>query len=432
MQNSGHCDKAGAGGYNETTVVQTMDALVKQGLDKLGYKYLNLDDCWIAENRTKEGKITADPSRFPSGMAWLAAQAHSRGLKLGLYEAASLETCRQYPGSQGHEELDAATLAGFGADFVKLDSCGGDLGAKMKNESWPNQYLRWSKALNASGRQIVFSCSWAVYYDVCLMKHGNDVATCATAPYDQSTESYIADICHMWRYDDDLFPTWSDVSADGRGGGGVGDIIKKMGGVGWPTSGGDGGQNFTARYREATGPGAFNDPDFVVVGCPTDKPCEGFSPNDKIPLSDAEQRTQMSIWCMVQAPLIVGSDVRSLSPTALATLSNTDAIAINQDTSHRPVVLPSPSDTVGDGAFPALVWTRVLADGSVALSITNMNDDGGALAAAVAPEALGLDPTRGATAKDVWAGTSSALAAGAPVAASVGVHETALFIVSQD
>jgi hypothetical protein len=40
MQNSGHCDKAGAGGYNETTFVQTMDALKTTGLDKLGYIYL--------------------------------------------------------------------------------------------------------------------------------------------------------------------------------------------------------------------------------------------------------------------------------------------------------------------------------------------------------------------------------------------------------
>lgn len=43
MQNSGHCDKAGAGGYNETTFVQTMEALISTGLDKLGYVYLNAD-----------------------------------------------------------------------------------------------------------------------------------------------------------------------------------------------------------------------------------------------------------------------------------------------------------------------------------------------------------------------------------------------------
>ena len=36
MQNSGHCDRAGAGGYNETTFVQTMDALVSSGLKDAG------------------------------------------------------------------------------------------------------------------------------------------------------------------------------------------------------------------------------------------------------------------------------------------------------------------------------------------------------------------------------------------------------------
>jgi hypothetical protein len=84
MQNSGHCDKAGAGGYNETTFVQTAEALVKTGLAELGYVYLNLDDCWIAENRTADGKLTHDLDRFPHGMAWLADQAHSMKLKLGL------------------------------------------------------------------------------------------------------------------------------------------------------------------------------------------------------------------------------------------------------------------------------------------------------------------------------------------------------------
>ena len=42
MQNSGHCDTAGARGYNEGTFIQTADALVKTGLAKSGYQYLNL------------------------------------------------------------------------------------------------------------------------------------------------------------------------------------------------------------------------------------------------------------------------------------------------------------------------------------------------------------------------------------------------------
>jgi hypothetical protein len=45
MQNSGHCDTAGAKGYNEAVFLETADVLVKTGLAKLGYIYLNLDDC---------------------------------------------------------------------------------------------------------------------------------------------------------------------------------------------------------------------------------------------------------------------------------------------------------------------------------------------------------------------------------------------------
>merc|ERR1719174_1552236 len=89
MQNSGHCDQAGPGGYNETTFVETMDALKASGLADLGYTYVNADDCWIAENRTKEGRLDNDPVRFPHGMAWLADQAHQRGLHFGLYASAS-------------------------------------------------------------------------------------------------------------------------------------------------------------------------------------------------------------------------------------------------------------------------------------------------------------------------------------------------------
>ena len=55
-----------------------------------------------------------------------------------------------------------------------------------------------------------------------------------------------------------------------------------------------------------------------MVGCPTDRPCEGYSQKGQIPLTDIEQRTQMSVWCLLAAPLIIGSDIRNLSPTALA------------------------------------------------------------------------------------------------------------------
>jgi alpha-galactosidase len=98
-------------------------------------------------------------------------RAHAQGFKLGRYAAASLETCRKFLGSQGHKAVDAATFASFGADFVKLDSCG-NWALASGPESWANQYGRWSRALNATGRQIVLLLLGVVLRRVCRAPGG--------------------------------------------------------------------------------------------------------------------------------------------------------------------------------------------------------------------------------------------------------------------
>jgi len=65
-------------------VREVATAIIEQGLDKLGYRYLELDDCWSATTRSREGELQPDLTRFPEGMAALADYVHSRGLRLGL------------------------------------------------------------------------------------------------------------------------------------------------------------------------------------------------------------------------------------------------------------------------------------------------------------------------------------------------------------
>jgi alpha-galactosidase len=358
MQNSGAC--ALAGGYNETAFLETAAALQSSGLAAKGYVYLNADDCWIAQNRTADGRLAADAERFPRGMAWLAARLHGAGLKLGLYAAASVLTCRGYPGSQGFEEVDAATFASWGADFVKLDSC---TRTPLANgtENWYNQYTRWSVALAASGRDIVFSCSWAFYWANCARQYG--AAACGPSPL---SDNYIARVCNMWRYDYDLEPTWTN----GRGG--IFDLL-----VDAAVS------PVTADFRALTGPGAFNDPDFIVVGCALDGPCEPGSPHPLPALTQVQQRTQFSMWCVLAAPLIIGSDIRFLDAYALETLSNADAIAINQDGLFaRPRTL---NGTATQGDARGAVWARDLLGGDAAVALLNLG---------AAPLVLGLHLTQ--------------------------------------
>lgn len=64
-------------------------------------------------------------------------------------------------------------------------------------------------------------------------------------------------------------------------------------------------------------PGNWNDPDFIIA-------------RDS-GLSLAESRSQMALWSIMSAPLILSSDVGKLSPEAIAILANKAVIAIDQD-----------------------------------------------------------------------------------------------------
>src|SRR5271155_10503 len=45
--------------------------LVSSGLAKLGYDYVNIDDCWMSPKRTSKGELQPN-ARFPKGITWLA------------------------------------------------------------------------------------------------------------------------------------------------------------------------------------------------------------------------------------------------------------------------------------------------------------------------------------------------------------------------
>ena len=64
-------------------------------------------------------------------------------------------------------------------------------------------------------------------------------------------------------------------------------------------------------------PGNWNDPDFIIGG-------DGG-------MSLAETRSQLALWSMMSAPLILSSDIEKLSPQAVEILGNKAVLAIDQD-----------------------------------------------------------------------------------------------------
>jgi alpha-galactosidase len=139
---------------DEALVRSTADAMVTSGMRAAGYRYVNLDDCWMAGSRLPSGELRADPARFPSGIRALADYVHARGLKLGIYQSPGARTCAGYPGMRGHFLQDARTFAAWRIDYLKLDWC-----RAAADHRAPAVYAALRYALRRSGRPMVVSIS---------------------------------------------------------------------------------------------------------------------------------------------------------------------------------------------------------------------------------------------------------------------------------
>lgn len=106
---------------NEDLIYETALAIKNSGLADCGYKYVNLDDCWMSSMRDENGKLQSDFVTFPSGIKNLAERVNELGLKLGIYSSNGTLTCEDLPASLGKEAIDADTFAEWGVEYFKYD-----------------------------------------------------------------------------------------------------------------------------------------------------------------------------------------------------------------------------------------------------------------------------------------------------------------------
>ena len=106
-------------------------------------------------------------------------------------------------------------------------------------------------------------------------------------------------------------------------------------------------------------PGHFNDPDMLQVG--------------NVGLTVTEQYSHMSLWSIVGAPLLAGTDLINADATTLAILANKEVTAVNQDLGKDGAVQGVLVNTSSSGT--AEVWRKELADGRVAIVALNTGNE---------------------------------------------------------
>ncbi|MFC4327945.1 NPCBM/NEW2 domain-containing protein [Streptomyces andamanensis] len=345
--------------FDESMVKGIADLFVAKGLKAAGYQYVNLDDCWALPARDADDKLVPDPVRFPHGIGAVADYVHAKGLKLGLYTSAGTKTCSStgFPGALGHEYSDARQFAEWGIDYLKYDNCNNQGVDARQRYTTMRDALK--EATAATGRPIVYSiCEWG----------------------DNKPWEWAAGLGQLWRTTHDIQDKWSSMLA----------ILK---------------QNLPlAPYA---GPGHWNDPDMLEVG-------NGG-------MTDTEYRTHFSMWSVMAAPLLIGTDLRKASPATLGVLTNADVIAVDQDPLGK-------QGTVVSSADGRWVVAKQMKDGSRAVALFNETNTPQRIATTA--HAVGLPDADGYTLRDLWQHRNYNTAG--TVAATVPAHGTVLVRISTD
>ena len=310
------------------------DAMVSTGLIDHGYMYINIDDCWAIKTDSMDSSLTGDPydregfinsnRRFPDMVA-LTGYIHSLGLKAGIYTSPGPLTCGGYTGAYKHEEKTVARFVDWGFDFLKYDWCSYEkVVANDSISELQKPYLVISEILKKQNRDIILN----------LCQYG------------------MGDV---WK--------WG----------------KSVGGNSWRTAGDLGGsfeEIGTALFRDGFdvytnnelykygGPGGWNDPDYLLIGLLSN--WKGSTV--PTPLTPNEQYTQVSLWSLQAAPLILSGDITLLDEFTLSLLTNDEIIEVDQDPLGKPGWCVSKNNGLE-------VWKKPLEDGSIAVGLFNRENN---------------------------------------------------------
>jgi alpha-galactosidase len=346
----------GVGGiYDERTIKEIADTLVDSGLAAGGYRIVWLDYGWASGARGVDGELIIDPGQWPTGMKGLADYLHSRGLWAGTYsDAGPTGGQGKGVGSMGHYQQDADTLASWGFDAIKIDFVGG--GQKRLDPVGPMTEFATALRNNASRRPMIINiCNFW------MPGHLGD----GYPPYERSSHyawAWAPAIGDSWRTETDIGFTNNVVFRD---------VLRSI--------------DANSRHPEVQRPGKWNDPDYLTP---------------EIGMTDEEARAQMSMWAIMGAPLVIGSDVRKLSVRSIEMLSNAAVIAIDQD----PLGIQGRRVRSRAGRE---VWVKPLAAGDHAVALLNRTSVSSRIP--ITPSDLGVTRGRRYAMTNVWSGATKSL-----------------------
>ena len=341
---------------NEEIIKSQADAMVATGLKDAGYSFINIDDGFYG-GRDSTGHLKVHKQRFPSGMKSLADYIHSTGLKAGIYSDAGINTCASF--------WDKDTI-GSGMGLYGHDQM--DLTLYLKE--WKYDFIKvdWCGGewlgLDEETRyteigRMIKSINPNVVYNVCRWKFPG---------------KWVTQVADSWRISGDISNKFESILH----------IV-----------------DLNADLWKYSSLGHYNDMDMLQVG-------RG--------MTEEEDRTHFSMWCLMQSPLLLGNDLTKMSQETYQIVSNREMIAINQS----PFVYQARRITdKGD----LEVWARPLVStmsGEVVVGLLNRSEQPSAISFDLS--SIGINSSAGYTLRDIWKKQDQATATAENISREVPGH----------
>lgn len=312
------------------------NAAVLAKLKSLGWTYAVIDEGWYMENPSgnKEewrnyrldthGRLTPVSSRFPSaadgaGFKPLADWVHAQGLKFGAHivrgipkravqdnlpiadsafhagdAADTQDICAWDDGNYGVRDNAAGQAyydsmfrlyAAWGLDFIKVD-CIADHPYKA------SEIRQIAAAIKKAGRPIVLSLS--------------------PGPAQLSHAAELAQYAQMWRISNDVWDGWDftrDHPDDFPNG-----VLAAFDNL--------------AKWAPYAKPGHWPDADMLPFGALA--PYPGWGEPRRSRLTQNEERTQFTLWCIARSPLILGGNLTKLDEFTKSLITNEAILGLDQ------------------------------------------------------------------------------------------------------
>ena len=320
----------------EEEIKQNADYM-SEHLKKFGWEYITVDIQWYEPTADSSkyhdfanlvmdeyARLLPDEKRFPSasdgrGFKPLADYVHNLGLKFGIHIMRGIPRQAVYEDlpikgtektakdvalnnicpwnsdmygvdvelSEGQAYYDSIIelYASWGVDFIKCDDIANSV---IYNGTHKKEIEALRQAIDKSGRDMVLSLSPG------------------PAPLDNG--SFLQRNANMWRITDDFWDQWS--------------LLFNM-------------FDRAERWSALSRPGTWPDCDMLPLGHIGIRSVDGPGGNRQTRFTKAEQRTMMTLWSMMQSPLIMGGELTDLDEWTESLLTNTELLKMDNNISEK-------------------------------------------------------------------------------------------------